>query len=367
MLEEGKISTRQATFLMVNTILATAILFLPAISTRQALQDAWISTLITTGNGILISLLVVTLMRRFPRQTLVQYSEDIAGKVIGKIIGLGYIWFFLHINAIIVREFGDFLIAVFMPRTPLLVFNAMIVILAIMVVRSGLEPLGRLNEWIFILNSSILIFIFGLTLREVSPANFQPVLEGGIVPALRGAYTPTAWFGEIITLGMIFPFLTQPHRGYRIAIGAHLIIGAFLLMGAFITIGIFGPELVSRLKFPIMAAVRIISFGEFFERIESLVMVIWVGGVFVKISVFHYATVMAAAHSFNLNDYRPLVIPLGILNVILSIHLFEGVTDLVEFLSITFPVYALSTFELGIPALLLLAALLQGKRGENNV
>ncbi|MDO9573881.1 MAG: GerAB/ArcD/ProY family transporter, partial [Candidatus Contubernalis sp.] len=167
MLEEGKISIRQATLLMVTTVLATAILFLPAISTRQALQDAWISTIIATTNGVLIALLVVTLMRRFPAQTLIQYSEDIMGKFIGKIIGLGYIWFFLSTNAIIVREFGDFMVAAFMPRTPLLVFNAMIVILAIMAVKSGLEPLSRMNEWLFILNSFILIIIIFISLFEL--------------------------------------------------------------------------------------------------------------------------------------------------------------------------------------------------------
>lgn len=364
MLEEGKISIRQATLLMVNTVLPTAILFLPAISTRQALQDAWISTLIATTNGVLIALLVITLMRRFPEQTLVQYSEDIMGKFIGKIIGLGYIWWFLHINAIIVREFGDFMVDVFMPRTPLLVFNAMIVLLAVMAVKSGLEPLGRLNEWIFILNSFILIMIFTFSIPEVRLENLQPVLERGIVPVLRGAYTPTMWFGEIIILGMIFPFITQPQRGYRIAL-AHLITGAFLLAGAVITLGIFGPELLSRFKFPITEVVRLISLGDFLERIEIILAVLWISGVFVKVSIFHYVTVMAAAQWFNLRDYRPLALPLGILNVVLSIHLFEGVADLVEFLSVTIAVYSLSTFEVGIPALLLLIAIILGKGGKN--
>lgn len=367
MLEEGKISSRQASLLMVTTVLATAILFLPAISTRQALEDAWISTIIAAANGILISLLVVTLMLRFPEQTLVQYSEEIMGKFFGKIIGLGYIWFFLHTNAIIVREFGDFMTATFMPRTPLLVFNIVIVFLAVLTVKSGLEPLGRLNEWIFILNSFILVIIITFSISEVRLENLQPVLKEGIVPALRGAYTPTSWFGEIITLGMIFPFITQPRRGYRIAIVAHLVTGAFLLSTAVITIGIFGPELISRFKFPIIEVVRLISLGGFLERIESLVMVIWVAGVFVKVSVFHYAAVLAAAQWFRLKDYSLLAIPMGTLNVILSIHLFEGVADLVEFLTVTFPVYALSTFEVGIPALLLLTALIRGKRGENLV
>ncbi len=364
MLEQGKISIRQATLLMVLTILATAILFLPSIATEQAGQDAWISAIIATVNGIIISLLVVTLMRRFPNQTIVEYSEDILGKFLGKIVGLGYFWFFLHTNAIIIREFGDFMIAAFMPKTPLVVFNSMIIILAVLVVRSGLEPLGRLNEWIFILYISILLTITVFLLPVMEVENLLPILEGGILPPLKGALTPTSWFGEIIILSMIFPFLTQPHRGYRVAIGAHLIVGAFLLIGVAQAVSIFGPVLVSAVKFPIMQTVRLISLGGFFDRVEVLVMVVWIAGVFVKVSVFHYATVLSAAQLFGLSDYRPLVIPLGILAVILSIHLFQNVSDLIEFLSVTFSVYALSTFEVGVPALLLLVALARGKGGS---
>lgn len=365
MLEKGKISIRQTVLLMVNTVLPTAILSVPAITTGEAMQDAWISILIAAAGGVLIALLLVNLMQRFPNQTLIQYSEDVMGKYIGKIIGLGYIWWFLHTNAIIVREFGDFMITNFMPRTPLLVFNSMLVILAVLAVRSGLEPLGRQSEWIFILNSFILIMIFFFSIIEVRLEYLQPILEEGIVPSLRGAYTPVGWFGEIVTLGMIFPFITQPQRGFRAAVTSQLISGAFLFAGTIITVTTFGPEFSSTFKYPVIDVVRLISLGEFFERIDSLIMIVWVAGVFVKVSVFHYVTVLAAAQWFNLQDYRPLALPLGILIIILSIHLFEGAVDLTNFISVTFAAYALSTFELGIPVLLLLTAVIRKKGGTD--
>ncbi|RQD76840.1 MAG: spore gernimation protein [Candidatus Syntrophonatronum acetioxidans] len=360
-----KISTRQATLLMATTILATAILFLPAITTEQAREDAWISTLIALVNGLLISLLVITLMKRFPRQTIIQYSEVILGKVLGKVIGLGYIWFFLHTNAIIVREFGAFMATAFMPNTPLIIFNGLIVVLAILVVRSGLEPLARLNEWIFIVTGFFFVVIAMFVISEMNLENLRPFLERGIMPSLKGAITPTSWFGEIIILAMIFPFLSRPQKGYRIGAGAVLIAGAFLFTGLLQAVSIFGPELVKRFDFPILEVVRLISLGDFFERIDALVMAIWVGGVFVKTSVFHFATVTAAAQWFNLEEYNPLAIPLGLLTVILSIHLFEGAADLVKFLSETFPFYALSLFEVGIPALLLVTAFIRNKGGPS--
>lgn len=366
MLEGGKISSRQAIWLLSITILSTAILFLPSISAEIAAQDAWISVLVATAWGIVMSLLLAALMMRFPRHTIVEYSEIIAGRLPGKLLGLGYTWYFLHVNAIIIREFGELLVSVFLPQTPVIVFNVMIIILAAVAVRSGLEPLGRLNEWLFILIVTILFFLLALNAPLINMANLQPVLERGWSPVLKGAAHPAAWLGEIILLAMIFPFLSRPQEGYRIVIWINLIVGGCLLASLLVALTVLSPELSGRFTFPIVELARMVTLGEFFERIEALVMVIWVGGTFVKISLFHYATVMAAAQWFKLGDYRPLVIPLGTLAAILSDSLFPDVTGLLFFLGATFPPYAISTFQGGIPLLLLALALLRGKKDQEN-
>jgi len=96
--------------------------------------------------GLLIAWLVVNLSLRFPGKTLFQCPEAILGKWPGKVVALLYIWFYIHINSEIIREYGSFLVSAFMPETPMIVFEILIVAIAAYAVRNGLEVFTRVSQ-----------------------------------------------------------------------------------------------------------------------------------------------------------------------------------------------------------------------------
>ena len=121
MLEKGKVTNRQGILLLCFTlVVSTAVLFLPAITATTAGRDGWISVLtVATAYGLLVAWVIIKLGSKFPDRTLVEYAPVIFGPYLGKLIGVAYVFWFTHINSVIVREFGDFLLASFMPETPL--------------------------------------------------------------------------------------------------------------------------------------------------------------------------------------------------------------------------------------------------------
>jgi len=366
MLEQGIISPRQAMELMVTTIIATIILFVPNFTAREALQDAWISVVIATLAGIMLAFLVTTLGMRFPNQTMIQYSQDLLGKFLGKGIGLLYIWFYLHINAIIIREFGEFMKTAFMPDTPLIVFTVTIVLLAAFAVRGGLEVIARMNEWLLLLFLFTFIIISFLALGEIDLNNFKPVAEHNLLPLLRGAFAPTSWMGEIVAITMVIPYINQPGKSRRYGVGAVILVGLLLLLSIFTSVGVLGAPSTAKFQFPLLEMVRLINIAEFIERIDALVMVTWVAGVYIKISVFFYVAVLAISQWTQIQDYKPVTFPVGVILTAFSLLIFENTVELADFLSQTFPSYALYLFEGGIPLLLLITALITGKRGEKS-
>jgi spore germination protein KB len=82
---------------------------------------------------------------------------------------------------------------------------------------------------------------------------------------------------------------------------------------------------------------------------------IWVGGIFVKIALFLWCCVVSLGQAFNLQEYRPLIPPLGVLLVILALLSGESLLELNDFLLHSFPLYGL-LFEFFLPLFLLLAA-----------
>lgn len=364
MLEKGKIDTKQAVMLMMSAVLPTAILTVPAITVNSARQDAWLSIIIAGMVGLLIVRVVASLALRFPGKTLFEYAEEILGKVLGKIIGFLYIWWFLHMNALVIREFGVFLVTAMMPDTPVIVFIIVVVAIAAYAVHSGLEVLSRFNQ-LFIPITVFLAVAFILSMKDMKIVRLLPLFDTGLVPILKGAATPASWFGEIVTLSMIIPYLNKPKEATRIGTLSILLISIFLLVSVLEALLIFGPNVTSAMIFPTYNAVRTVSIANFLERLESIIIVAWVIGGIVKVSIFYYAAALGSAQWLGLNDYKPLVLPLGVILVALSMLIHEGIVDLLDFLGHVWPPYALSIFELGIPLVLLIIGMVRRKGGKS--
>ncbi|MGQ9754705.1 MAG: GerAB/ArcD/ProY family transporter [Desulfotomaculales bacterium] len=365
MSEQGKIDGKQAVMLMLSTVLPTAILTVPAVVVGFARQDAWLSIGIATAAGLLIARLVVSLNLRFPGKTLVEYAEEILGKVPGKIVGLLYIWgFFLYVGAGVVREFAVFMVTAVMPETPIIVFSIMIVAVAAYAIRNGLEVLCRFNQ-LFIPLVGLLAIVFALSVKDMRLARLLPVFDAGLIPVIKGSVAPAMWLGQIVIFAMIIPYLHRPRDAHRVATFSLLLISFFLTASILEALLIFGPYVASAWIFPTFNAVRVVSIANFLERLESVVVAVWVIGAFVKVGVFYYAAVLGSAQWLGLRDFRPLVAPVGLLLVVLSILLWgENIIEMLHLVTEVYVPFSLLVFESGIPLLLLVTAVGRRKGGK---
>ncbi|WP_243120667.1 endospore germination permease [Pelotomaculum sp. FP] len=359
-LEESKISSRQAVFLMITTIFATVILSVPAITVKHARQDAWISIGLATAAGLLIARLVTTLGLRFPDRTIFEYPAEILGSWPGKLVGFLYIMWFLHINAGVIREYGEFLVTAFRPSTPLIVFNLVAVGIAAYTVRNGLEVFSRANEIFFPLIMGLIVITSILASRETDIHRLLPVADAEAISIFKGAIVPLAWFGEIVAIGLVIPYLNKPRESHHAAVTAVLVSGVVFMLVVSNAIAIFGPDLIDAMVFPGLNKYRIVNVANFLGRLEALAMTAWVTAGFVKISIFYWAAVLGISQVLELKDYRPLVLPVGGVLMALSILDHPSTIHLQHFVAQVFPFFAL-TFEAAIPLLLLIAALARGK------
>lgn len=351
--------------MMLSMMLPTAILTIPAVTVETARQDAWLSVIAATLAGLLIARLVVNLSLRFPGKTLVEYSEEILGKAPGKIVGFLYIWlFFPYIGSGTVREFGVFLVTAVMPDTPIIVFLIAVTAVAAYAVRNGLEVLCRFNQ-LFIPATGLLVIVFLLSTKDMKLTRLLPVFDAGLFPIVKGAVTPTMWLGEIVTLAMIIPYLNKPEKAHRIAVLSILLTGFFLTASILEAILIFGPNLTGHWVFPTFNATRVVSIANFLERLESVIVASWVLGGCIKAGVFYYAIVLGSAQWMGLRDYRPLVLPVGVVLVAFSILLHgENNVEVLYYIPHVEVPFLLIVFEVGIPLVLLIIALAR-KEGKS--
>ena len=66
------------------------------------------------------------------------------GKVLGSIIAVLYIWYFIHLASLVFRDFGEFICTVTFPETPMTVLISIFALGVVYGVNGGVEVM---EEW----------------------------------------------------------------------------------------------------------------------------------------------------------------------------------------------------------------------------
>lgn len=363
-MEPGKISQRQLVYLMLTVLFTTMIFFLPRMAAQEVEQDAWLIPIIATIWGALVVLIMVAMWRRFPDKTLTGYLPLIIGKPLGLILGLLYALWFLLVGSVVVMEFAYFLNSSIMPYTPVVVIVVSFMALVFYALRSGLEVWVRINEiilWVVI--ASFLVVVL-LPYKFMDFGRLLPVAAHSVGSLMAGSLIGGSWRGEVVIVGMLLPALVNSKNTSRSLLLVVLLIGLAAAVVKISVVAVFGGVVTGQLEFPVFSLARIISIAKIVARLEVLVVTIWVFGTFVKVCAFMYCSARAISESLGFKEYQFLTLPLSILTVALAINMYTNVAEFVDFLNYSFVGFGILTFELTIPALLLIIAVLRKRRQQ---
>ena len=353
MIEKGKISASQMGKMLFLAITPTAILTAPGITHKFAKNDLWISP-IWAFSGLIVVFLVLWLHRMYPGQSIVQACERIVGRFPGKIIGAVYWLFYLYLNGIIVREYEEFVIGAFLPNTPPIVLLGSMVLVCAIAVRGGVEIVGRFADLILPVFFILFLLIIGPIIPDLHVKHMLPIMGDGILPSIEGSLVLQIWFSELITASFLLPFVTDRKKAKKSILISLSAVILTLVVSNLATLLYLG-DLTGIYTYPFLILARYINIAQFFTHLEALFMAIWVLGAFVKICVFYYVTVLAAAQWMNLSDYRPIVLPLGLLLTLFSIWIAPNYQEMTRAIS-TSVIFATLTMFVIVPILLLVIA-----------
>lgn len=349
MLEKGRISSSQLGVMMFLTMIATVVLTVPSLTGKYAGNDMWLSPIWASGTGFLTLFIMVGLHRIFPGMSIIQYVEQITGVLIGKGIGILYVCFLIHTTGIVVRTYSEFIVNAFLDRTPIVVVASSMLLLTGYAVICGLETISRLAQFFLPLFLFPLLF-FPLLGKDMEFGNIFPILNDGLIPSIKGAIVPQAWYSEIFLVNFLLPFLADPDKALRACVFSIIGMILDLILCCLVVLFIFGRQ-VTDLIYPVMYAFGYIRIADFLENLESLAMMLWVVGAFVKIAVFHYVSILSISQWLRLSSYRSVVWPITLFIGLCSMWAIPNQQELLYYTGTTFPILSLIVHVL-LPSLL---------------
>lgn len=355
-MEKEIISDKQGISLLVLYITSDAFLFATASDVKQ---DFWIAIIFALLIATLMTTIFIRINHYFPKKDLFDVNEYIFGSIVGKTLTILYTMYVFQVAISVLRTFSEFINVVSFNETPKEIFGLSIIILCILVVKGGIELIGRVAEIFIIIIVSIAILGFFLLIPQMDMQNLLPVFSSSFTDILKSGYSTFSFlFGETVVFMMIFSSLKAKNSSLNIYFKGLIIGGLITLISSLVGFTVLGANTYSTQYFPGYQAAARLNVGSFLQRIEVIVSIAYILGGFVKISMCLLIICKGIKKVFKYCNYRALVTPMALLVVNFSIIIYEDIMHMFEWANIIWPIYVLP-FQIILPLTTVITAKLK--------
>lgn len=303
----------EAGAIISNLICAKVFLDSPRLAVETAGTAAWIFTIYIAILAIIGFTVIQRLYKPYEGKDLLDIAELAAGNIGRVFVGLVIILCLGWSTTAYMRLFSENMKLISLTTSPLSFVELFYMVCLVVGAYLGMEALSRLHAFaVIIIAAGFLLIMLGVV-NYIDLGNLLPILGNGAEKIfIKGASKVSAFF-EILVLFLLAPFLKK-HQNFRATGYWSLGLSAvFLLISSFVFSSVFPyPSSLER-TIPIFHIARLIKLGRFFQRVESLFLFIWAASSLLYISVTFYFILFTFQKTFQLDYYKPLIIPFAII------------------------------------------------------
>ncbi|MCA0757635.1 spore germination protein [Paenibacillus sp. N4] len=276
-------------------------------------QNAWIVVICNMLLGCLLLLMFLAIHRKEPDKNLNELFIHYFGTVAGKALALFYVLLFIYESMRNLRDFGDLTVLTILPRTPISLIMLVMVALSVYALKKGIEIFFRLAEFIvagvlfFYLILIAMTFVSGL----VHWKRLLPVMENGVRPILLES-SESLWFpfGQMMIFLIFWKYAADKAGVSKASLRAYFTAGFVILITSVINISVLGHQFTDISTVPLLQTVQLIQIADVFERFDTLVIMLFYAGIYMKATLWLLAAVLGLSQIFPVG-YRTFLLPVG--------------------------------------------------------
>lgn len=307
--EKVIINNSQLRAIVVCLTWPTIINFGSGFLARLVGHDMWLSGVISILTTMLFIFMIVLLGRNFPGKTIVEYSQDLLGTILGKLLGFMLFLFFLASAAISVSAYIQHLTDFLLPETPFLAVTIMHLIVICYMVWQGPEVIGRISMIAFFLSFFFFILIFLASVPEFDLNRLMPLFNSGMLVTSEASLSADTFTGIIqIVIGMMLPMVANQSKAFRSAATGLAIGGSFFAFYFIAEIMVMGPHLISLMRIASMDLVRSIQITQYLHRFESFMVALWYWSILVQAGIVAFCALEAFKQTVGIKKDKPYLV-----------------------------------------------------------
>lgn len=360
-----KISTISAIMLTLSIVVSYITSSLPRTFINETKSATLLNIIYNTIIVLFIILLVCKLFKKFPGLDILDISKFLGGNILKNIVGGLFIAYFIISSSLMLRNFCEALGIVYYPSTSYIFIILMFIIAILLTNNLSFNATLNTATIIFPLVFISIILLFCGNLDNFSFRRVFPILGDGFYNTFVLGLRNIGAFGGICYLYFLPPMLKEPEKFKKLAIISVISTGVFILLCVATLLLMFSFFITTDEIMPLFSAARHIEFGIFFQRFESVFLLLWIISFCCYLSITCKFSAHIFTKMFNLSNMKLILNTFAILIFVIALlpknyaisNYFE--TNIYRYLRIAIG------FILGI-SILILANIKRKKVGEKN-
>ena len=309
-MNEETITSKQCISVIIVTLISSYLIWLPGI---QAGPDVWLSYIIALIWILPFLFIHDSMLKMFPGKDIFDILFLTFGKLVGSVISLLYLCEAFVLGTVVMEDFNEVIIHSSLPETPNLFPVLCITLIIILIAKSGMDIIGKWSEVVIGFMVIALVIAFLALVKDIKLNNLKPILAQGLSPVLQSAISFFSFpLGDVVIFNMVFTKI-EYKKQTRIYTTSGILIGGIALMSAIITISVIGARRISETYFPLYVAVQRINIQQYIQRLEILIVGLFILGGVVKIAICALAVSRGITKILNFKSYKFIVTPIAFL------------------------------------------------------
>ena len=318
---ERFLTVRQAVLLIICFSIGGGILYLPNSAAKSLESGGWLWIF---GIGLLVminGLITAHLVRMFPEDTAIEFTQKLLGKPLGIAAGLLLILFFYSFIPFEVRILQELVNIAILPHAPFWFVGGLFLLTLAYGASKDIKSIVYVNELLMEIALAIGFLVTFLAWQHFDPIHLFPIFGetridlANFREELGVAYTYTG-FSVIFFL---VPYLKFPKQvGKATLIGTALLVFTYTFF-TLTVIGVFGYKETLNLAYPGLELAKSVNLETvILERLDLVLIVSWISAVFTTCLVSYFITTLGISRLLGIKNHSLVTWALAPLTYYLS-------------------------------------------------
>ena len=265
-----------------------AIAFLTIIIVNFIVLDGAKSVIITTSSSAILNVIYVSaislllsyflfkLLNKFPTFDMLDISNFLGGKLLKLIIGIIFFLYFIFLSATLLKNFAFSLQTIYYPFTNIFFIVLLFLLISTFVCNLKYNAIFRSSLIILPLIILSILFLFFGNIKNFSFNNIFPILGNGVNSTFVLGLSNIFTFQSLLYLLFLPPYLKDVTKLKRVTLVSVILSAFYFLTSVASLLLLFYAYMSNESLMPLYSAVRYIEFGVFFQRLDSLFLIVWI-------------------------------------------------------------------------------------------